>query len=141
MAKNDFSGMKVLLVEDNDFVRAMVKKHLVDFGCRSGDVIEAANGAEAIQKLMREPDLIICDIEMSPMNGFDFLDYVRKGEDAQSGLPFIFLTGSADAASVEKAISLDIDAYLLKPVNPENLKKKILQVMKASEGRKNQGLG
>ena len=122
----DFSQFRVLLVEDNDFVRYMVKKHLRDFGFK--DVFEAANGAEGIQLLMREPDLIICDISMEPMNGFQFLEYVRNAGDVQSKLPFIFLTSNAEAAAVQKAIDMKIDAYLLKPITPEVLRRKIITI-------------
>ncbi len=123
----DFSQFSVLLVEDNDFVRYMVKKHLRDLGVK--DVFEAANGKEGIQLLMREPDIIICDIGMEPMNGFQFLDYVRDAKDDQSKLPFIFLTSNAEAAAVQKAIDMKVDAYLLKPVTPEMLKKKLVSIL------------
>lgn len=116
-----------MVVEDNDFVRFMVKKHLEDFGFK--EVIEAANGADAMQKLAREPHLIICDIGMEPMNGFEFLDYVRNAGDAQSKLPFIFLTSNAEAAAVQKAVDMKIDAYLLKPVTPDGLRRKIITVL------------
>lgn len=127
MSNMDFSQYRALVVEDNDFVRYMVKKHLRDFGF--ADVFEAANGAEGIQLLMREPDIIICDISMEPMNGYEFLEYVRGAGDAQSVLPFIFLTGNAEAAAVQKAIDMKVNAYILKPVTPEALRKKVTALL------------
>lgn len=67
----DFSQYRALIAEDNDFVRYMVRKHLIDFGFK--EVLEASNGTEAMQLLMRRPDIIICDIGMEPMNGYEFL--------------------------------------------------------------------
>ena len=119
----DFSQFTALVVEDNDFVRYMVKKHLTDFGFK--DVMESSNGAEGVQMLVRHPDIIICDIGMEPMDGFEFLKHVRAQPNGQAAVPFIFLTGNAESAAVQKAIDMKINAYILKPVTPEALKKKV----------------
>ena len=130
----DFSSFSALVVEDNDFIRLMVKKHLTGFGFKK--VYEAENGRDGISLLTEhEPHIVICDINMEPGNGFDFLDHVRKLNAPWSNLPIIFLTSSADEAFVKRAIEMKVDAYLLKPIMPESLKKKLVSVL----GKKAQG--
>lgn len=121
-------GLKALVVEDNEFVRLMVKKHLKDFGISS--VFVAGDGQEGLQMaIAKVPDIIICDIEMKPMNGFEFLEKLRAVEPPVSQLPVIFLTSSADEEGVKKAIDLSVDAYLLKPVSPEKLRRLISKLI------------
>ena len=127
MTDLDFSDFSALVVEDNDFVRLMVVKYLTEFGF--GYVFEATNAAEGIEQLTRKPDIIICDINMAPTNGYELLAHVRNSGGMQAQVPFIFLTGNADKSFVKKAIDLKVDAYLLKPVQPQPLKKKIISLM------------
>lgn len=123
----DFSKRKALIVEDNDFVRFTIKKNLMDFGF--GEVYEAGNGMEGLEQLSKNPDIVICDINMEPVNGHEFLQHLRKAPGMPHDLPVIFLTSSGDTQSVHRAINLEVDAYLLKPVNPDALKKKLVALM------------
>lgn len=125
MAGFDFTTFTALIVEDNDFVRFMVKKYLTDFGFRL--VHEATNGMEGLDLLAQGPDVIVCDISMEPLNGIEFLKHVRKLDTVQKNIPVIFLTSSADAETVKQAVDLNVDAYLLKPVMPHVLRAKITQ--------------
>lgn len=130
----DFSLFSALVVEDNDFIRFMVKKHMNGFGFKK--VYEAENGKDGIAMLAEyQPHIAICDINMEPGNGFDFLEHVRKMDAPLAKMPIIFLTSSADETFVKKAVDMKIDAYLLKPIMPESLKKKVISVMaKATKG-------
>jgi two-component system chemotaxis response regulator CheY len=121
------TGFAALVVDDNDFIRATLKKDLRLFGFT--EVYEAANGMEALEMLVRNPDIIICDINMEPLNGFEFLKHVRALEHPKGKVPVIFLTGDAQAEQVKTAIDLSVDAYLLKPVTQENLRKKIVTLL------------
>ena len=124
----DFSSFSALVVEDNDFIRLMVKKHLSGFGFKK--LYEAGNGKDGIALMeAHKPQIVICDINMEPGNGFDFLSHVRQMPQPLCDVPIIFLTSSADEAFVKKAVDMKIDAYLLKPIMPENLKKKVVAVM------------
>ena len=128
MAGINFSQFKALLIEDNDFVRFMIKKHLLGFGFN--EVFEACNGQDGLEALDKQaPDLVICDIKMEPLDGFEFLRYVRSLSTPIARLPIIFLTSLADEGDVKKAMALEIDAYLLKPVMPNHLKRKIETLM------------
>ncbi len=125
---SEFSPFKVLIVEDNEFVRFMVKKHLTSFGVE--EIYQASDGMEGISLLEeKQPDIAICDINMKPINGFEFLEHVRRLDPPMSDMPVIFLTSSADEDAVKKAVSLKVDAYLLKPVLPKNLKQKLTHLL------------
>jgi len=124
----DFSLMSGLVIDDNDFVRFMIEKHLSNFGFQK--VFEAQDGFEGLRVLNQEkPDIVICDINMRPVDGFEFLKQVRRLESPMRAVPVIFLTSHADESFVKKAIELQIDAYLLKPVMPVFLKKHIVKIM------------
>jgi len=123
MSDMNFNWMRALVVEDNDFVRFMVKKYLTEFGFSAVD--EAKNGIEGIEMLSEAPDVVICDISMEPLNGFEFLKHLRNLPDAQKDTPVIFLTSNADVAAVQQAKTLNVSSYLLKPVQPDLLRKKI----------------
>lgn len=127
MAEVDFQNLKVLIVEDNDFVRFMLKKYLNEFGITK--ITEAADGMEGINMLFGKPDIVVCDINMEPLNGFEFLKHVRSQETPAKKMPVIFLTSNANSEFVQKAIDLDVDAYILKPVAPGNLKSKIITLL------------
>lgn len=124
----DFTLMKALVIDDNDFVRFMLEKHLMGFGFEQ--VHQACDGYDGLNILKEEkPDIVICDINMRPVNGFEFLKQVRRIETDLSSVPIIFLTSSADEAFVKRAIELNIDGYLLKPVMPTFLKKHITVIL------------
>lgn len=123
-----FTPYRVLLVEDNDFIRLTVRRHLNCLGF--DEVLEAANGFEGMKLLESgHPDIVVCDIRMEPVNGFDFLDHVRGASSPHRGLPFVFLTASADPSDVKKAMDSGIDGYLLKPVSADDLAKKMAEIL------------
>lgn len=123
----DFASVKVLIVEDNDFVRFTLKKYLTGYGVK--DVVEAINGEEGKNTLSIKPDIVICDIHMNPGDGFDFLNHVRSRATSENKLPFIFLTGNANAELVQKASDTGVDAYLLKPITAAALKSKMIDLL------------
>jgi two-component system, chemotaxis family, chemotaxis protein CheY len=123
----DFSSFSTLVVEDSDFVRHVVKKYLTEMGFR--EVHEASNGMEGISMLQHRPDIIVCDIEMEPLNGFEFLKLLRKQPGGEKLTPVAFLTCSAEADYVHQAMQLGVNAYLLKPVRPDALRRKLTELM------------
>lgn len=127
MSDFDFSPFTILLVEDSDFVRHVIKKYLENMGFKT--VLEASNGMDGLAELKKNPDIIICDIEMEPLNGFEFLKLLRKQQGPEKDLPLLYLTSSAESAYVQRAISLGVNAYILKPVLPEKLKAKLVEVI------------
>jgi two-component system chemotaxis response regulator CheY len=127
MADFDFSHLTALIIEDSDFVRRVVRRFLSEMGFQN--VLEASNGMDGIAELKNAPDVIICDIMMEPLNGFEFLKLLRKQPGREKALPVLFMTGSADAEDVQRAIKLGVSGYTLKPVMPDVLRKKLTEIM------------
>ncbi|HIJ38996.1 MAG TPA: response regulator, partial [Rhodospirillaceae bacterium] len=125
----DFSRLTILIVDDQDYVRSIVVQLLRSLGV--GKVVEGASGDVAIQILeTTKADLILCDIKMKPMDGLQFLREVRSGKgQIDSQVPIIFLTAASDQTTVQEAITLGIDGYMVKPVSGSILKEKITTVM------------
>ncbi len=125
----DLSNLTVLVVDDQDFVRAIIVQLLRRLGVRR--VLEKGDGAAALELLeYRKPDLILCDIKMTPVDGLQFLRDVRGGLGGQNpDVPVIFLTSASDSETVQAAVDNEVDGYLVKPVSAEDLRKKITSVM------------
>lgn len=123
----DLAALKVLVIDDQEFVRTIVKKMLQQLGI--GVVIEAHDGHSGLDVVSHEsPDLVICDIQMRPVDGFGFVRQLRA-TDRVSATPVIMLTAHTDATTLARAKELDIGAFLAKPVLPPALKEKIIQVL------------
>lgn len=126
-AGTDLGQFTALVVDDNDFIRLEMKKNLIYLGLK--EVFEAANGMDALQLLEKKPDIIICDINMEPLNGFEFVKHVRALAPPACDVPVIFLTGEAKEQQVQEAKNLAVNAYLLKPVTLDNLKSKLVKLL------------
>lgn len=123
----DLATLKVLVIDDQEFVRTIVKKMLQQIGV--GGVVEAHDGNSGLEVAERErPDVVICDVQMRPMDGFGFVKMLRALPFGLN-LPVVMLTAHSDAATVGRAKELKVDAFLAKPVLPPALKEKIVKVV------------
>jgi len=117
---------KLLLVEDEEELVHIVETYFRDEGY---DVHIAMNAEEALVKLEKfVPDIIVSDVRMGRMDGFQFLQALRAIPDRKN-IPFIFLTIMDDRQSVERAAKMGADGYLTKPFDVEDLHDKIRQVL------------
>ena len=127
MAKIDMSSLKVLVIDDEDFMRKLVGRVLHDIGVR--EVVSAENGAQglgSVQALGSQIDVIICDLEMPTMDGTEFVDRLRKLPDAKmSKIPVVILTGHSDEEHIVKAVEKGINGYLVKPIAKNALEKRL----------------
>ena len=124
----DFSQYSALIVEDHEFTRTMVHEQLNKL--RFKEIIEATDGADGLEKLNETIDIVICDIEMKPVDGFGFMEGLRAAADPINKIPVLFLTGHSDAELVKRAIACGVGGYLLKPLSVDKLKAKILSLVK-----------
>ncbi len=128
----DLGTLKVLIIDDQEFVRTIVKKMLQQVGI--GSVVEAHDGNSGLETVERErPDVVICDVQMRPMDGFGFVRMLRALPFGKA-LPVVMLTAHTDAATVGRAKELDVNAFLAKPVLPPALKEKIVKVISDARG-------
>lgn len=116
--------VSILYVEDEDEVRLEVEQLLSLFSNR---VVTASNGDEAYKLFCeKKPHLIITDIEMPKTNGIEFAKKVRE-KNLQ--VPIIMLTAYANTEYLLPAANLNIQAYLIKPLESKSLKESLYQVV------------
>jgi DNA-binding response OmpR family regulator len=102
----------ILVVEDEGMMRKIVGRQLTAAGC---DVVYAANGEEALAKLNEAlPDLVLSDVNMPRMDGFELLTRIRA-QATTKALPVILLTGRGDTEDVVAGMGLGADDYMIKP--------------------------
>lgn len=108
----------IMIVEDEEETRRFLSNYLKRKKFR---IIEAENGEEAFKKLeIEEPDLILLDVNMPKMSGFEFLKAIKSNPQRQH-IPTIMLTIRKGAEDLDKGLMLGVDFYLPKPFTLENL--------------------
>ena len=135
MTKEDFKHWHILIIDDEAFMRKLIERTLNDIGI--GIISQASNGREGLsllQSAKSKVDLVICDLEMPEMNGFDFVRQVRSSVDERfdNNLPILILTGHADEETVRGAADLGINGYLVKPVSRKSLESRISKTISSS---------
>jgi two-component system chemotaxis response regulator CheY len=108
--------MKVLIVDD-DVVSRMMLMHMVDTALAGrGEVLEAEDGEEAWQLLEGgvPPAMLFCDLRMPRLSGMELLARV-KADARLADLPVVLVSAAADAASMEQAMGLGAEGYIVKP--------------------------
>jgi len=110
--------MKILIVDDSRAMRRIVKKFLNNHDFNT--LLEADHGKKALEILQNDSiDLIVSDLNMPVMDGLELLE-ILKANDRTKNIPFIMLTVEAIQKTMNKAIALNVDSYIVKPVS-ENL--------------------
>lgn len=118
----------ILVVEDHKTLRLMIVKGLKKEGF---EVIDAENGKEALALLEKiEPELIVSDVRMPEMDGFEFLGKVREKNKI---IPFIFLTVLDDLEDYQIGYNLGADGYITKPFEIDELVEKIKRKLRKSK--------
>ena len=110
---------KILCIEDDRETAALVAEELVD---RGYEVTVAHDGREGLSAILRTmPDLVLCDISMPAMSGFELLERLVALAPRFSKMPFIFLTALTDRENELKGRQLGADDYVTKPIDFEVL--------------------
>jgi two-component system KDP operon response regulator KdpE len=127
---NDMTSLKdklILVVDDEPRMVGFIRMNLEIEGCR---VIEASDGLEALEKVREEiPDLVILDVMMPHLDGFEALHELREFSD----VPVIMLTVRADEEDRIHGLELGADDYLGKPFSPRELVSRIKAVLRRAE--------
>jgi two-component system, sensor histidine kinase and response regulator len=108
----------ILVIDDKEDIRALINLVLSNFGF---SVIEAENGQIGLQ-MMREHqfDLVVCDINMPGMDGYQTLGAVRESSST-APIPFILMTGLVSRAGFRRGMANGADDYLVKPFTTDEL--------------------
>jgi len=113
---------KILTVDDSRIVRMLISRALQGCDCQ---IVEATNGEEGLATALREkPDLILLDVTMPVMDGFELLARLRQ-EATLAKVPVIMLTAESSQESVAKADGLGVSGYIAKPFKEEVLRDRI----------------
>lgn len=121
MSEYNLERLNFLIVDDNKHMRALVKSILHALGVKN--VLDAGDGADAFKELRHYPaDIIICDWNMSPLDGMDFVRLVRTGKDSPNPfVPIIMLTGHTEMNRVMEARDAGVHEFLAKPISAKSL--------------------
>ena len=117
--KNCLNGVRILLVEDNEINAEIATELLTEEGC----IVETANDGVACIDMIEKADadyykMILMDIQMPVMNGYDATLAIRKMKDTKkAGIPIIAMTANVFAEDIQKVLSVGMNAHVTKPVD------------------------
>ena len=117
--KNCLNGVRILLVEDNEINAEIATELLTEEGC----IVETANDGVACIDMIEKADadyykMILMDIQMPVMNGYDAALAIRKMKDTKkSRIPIIAMTANVFAEDIQKVLSVGMNAHVTKPVD------------------------
>jgi CheY-like chemotaxis protein len=129
MTDYNLERLNFLVVDDNKHTRSLIKSILHALGVKN--IIEATDGDDAFKELRHyQADLIICDWNMSPVDGLDFVRLVRTGKDSPNPhVPIIMLTGYTEMDRVLKARDSGVHEFLAKPISAKSLYSRIRAII------------
>jgi len=118
----------ILIADDSAVMRKIIAKTIRLSGLAAGDILEAENGAQALERLAgRKVDLALVDLNMPVMDGEEFIDRLRASADWRDTLVIVVSTESSD----ERVASLaaKTDGFVHKPFGPEELRDAIFKTL------------
>ncbi|MCU0365324.1 MAG: response regulator transcription factor [Ignavibacteriaceae bacterium] len=120
---------KILLVDDEVDILEFLKYNLEqeDF-----EVLVSSNGKDALKKISQNPDLIVLDIMMPEMDGFELYQQIKANKEYQD-MPIIFLTAKSGETDEIKGLDLGASDYIQKPISPKKLIARIKSNLRKSE--------
>lgn len=113
------AGPLVLVVDDIEVNRQVIRGALAPFGYR---IAEASGAGEALEEIAKErPALILCDVHMPSGDGFELVESVKRSEQFRD-IPFIFISSTAwQTRDKRRALELGAEKFILRPIDPQRL--------------------
>jgi CheY-like chemotaxis protein len=112
---------QVWIVDDDQEMTRAISMMLEMLGCQVTGFLNARNAAKTLLTGMR-PDMLVLDINMPEVTGLDFLEFLRRRPEWKD-LPVVMLSTEAADVTVDQALELGADGYLMKPITLEELDK------------------
>ncbi len=127
----DFSKLNILLVEDNQYMRGLLRELLRGLGVRAECLVDVSNGVAALETMKEFPaDLIITDWKMAPMDGLTLTRKIRTDDDSPNPfIPIILCTGFTELEKVEQARDSGVTEVLAKPIDAKTLYERIRSII------------
>ena len=121
---------KILITDDDPLMRMLLKETLEKPEDKGVELLAVDNGEEAIEIVRTEkPDLIILDVMMPGMNGFDVCNTI-KNEFGMKDIYVLMLTADGQKLNKQKSKDVGADDFLTKPFSPDELAEKVAQIFK-----------
>ena len=136
---NQLSQLKILIADDHFLVRQFVRNTLQE--AKVSNIQTAADGNEAIDmvqkaKEVNQPyDIVFLDWNMPTVSGIEVLNYFR-GQPDYAETAFVMLTAESEQQNIMKAIKAGATSYIIKPVSPADLSKKLVEIYQWIERRR-----
>lgn len=119
----------ILIVDDEPHIRALLEETLEDFVDNGVRLLIASDGVEGLTlALNKKPDLILLDVMMPKMNGYDICKAIKK-KHKLSNIYIILLTAKGQEADKEKGEEVGADTYMTKPFDPDEIIRKTSEVL------------
>jgi CheY-like chemotaxis protein len=117
---------KILIAEDERDIRDLIAFTLRFAGY---EVLTANNGEEAVAMTQKElPDLVLTDVRMPKMTGYEACKQI-KADPLTQHIPVVFLSAKGQEAEVQSGLAAGADEYLLKPFAPDQLTRKVAEIL------------
>lgn len=130
MTDDTFANKKILVADDEERIVRFIRLNLEQDGFQ---VVEAFSGRQALDKLRQAlPDLIILDVMLPDLDGFEVLRMVRENHD----VPVIMLTAKTEEDDRVRGLELGADDYVTKPFSPRELVSRVRAVLRRTEGQR-----
>jgi len=124
---------RILVVDDDEAIRQLARACVQHALGEEYAVLEAASGEEGVETAQRErPDLILLDVMMPGINGFEVCRRLKDSE-ATRDIPIIFLTVRGETKDIERALAMGAEGYMLKPFNAVTLAAQIADLLTPDE--------
>jgi DNA-binding response OmpR family regulator len=125
----NIAEVNFLIVEDSDHMRSLVRNILNALGAHF--VREARDVSSAYEMLSAFPvDIVICDWQMEPVSGLDFVRQLRSKEGPHRFMPIIMLTAHSEAKRVTEARDAGVNEFVIKPIAAKTLYTRIREIIK-----------
>jgi two-component system chemotaxis response regulator CheY len=132
MLPDKIQSLRVLIVDDDQSMRKLLRTMLAAIGVNVSNVVEASDALDGLEAIrLHLPDLIIVDWQMPVIDGSQFVRMVRTSGDCPiPGVPIIMLTGHGEGWRVKEAARIGVHEYLLKPVSIKALQDRIATIIR-----------
>lgn len=116
---------KILIADDEEFIRHHIAKRLTSHGM---EVIEAGSGEAVLEAMSQEPDIVLMDVKMPVLDGFETTKRIR-GIKRYNSIPIVLLSAKALKEDIEYGIKSGATDYLTKPVTFNQIMEKISELL------------
>jgi CheY-like chemotaxis protein len=129
MMRVEFSRLRFIIIDDNAFIRRVMRALLHGFGAR--EVFEAEDGAAGLEAFMQHaPDIVITDWEMPILDGIEVAKMIRQpGSSPNAYVPIIMVSAHSEMRRVMQARDAGVTEFLVKPISAKSLYQRVLNAV------------